>query len=215
MHKKTHRTALALMLCAAMLTGCGTASSAEPAGTSAAPLPYGTTVTEVFTGKKLPVRYDYSYISEEAVDAVLSYYTAIQNDDAALFSGMQFPLWKNYFLSQVLGGQYTDEDILHNTHKAMNEYVGGEFEYALIDITDSVRNDGYQASQNIVQMLDDLSSDQGGGVISADISAFYELTVTRYLAKKGTNQPGETDTALLDERLFVFCHKGQWYIIYN
>lgn len=214
MHKNTHRAA-AFLLSAALLTGCGTVSSTEPAETSAAPLPYGATVTELLTGKQLPVRYDDRYLSEEAADAALRYYTAIQNNDTALFSEMQFPLWKNYFLSQVLGGQYTDEDILHNTHTAMQQYVGGEFEYALIDITDSVLNDGYQASQNIVQLLDDLSADQGGGVISEDISAFYELTITRYLAKKGTNQPGETDTALLDEKLFVFCHKNQWYIIYN
>ena len=215
MHKNTHRTAAALLLSAALLTGCGTASSTEPAETSAAPLPYGATVTEVFEGRQLPVRYDYRYIDEGAVSAALDYYTAIQNNDFALFSKLQFPLWRDYFLDQVLGGQYTDEQILDNTHKAMQSYLGGEFEYSLIYITDAVLNDGYQASQNIVQMLEDLSVDQGKEPVSDDISAFYELTVTRYLAKKGTNQPGETDTALLDERLFVFCHGGQWYIIYN
>lgn len=212
MHTKKLRAALAVLMSAAVLTACGGQSSTE---TSSAPLPYGATVTEVFEGKKLPVRYDYRYLKEEAADAVLEYYTAIQQNDLALFQSIQFPLWHDYFLGQLLGGQYTDADILTNTNTAMKEYVGGDFEYALIDITDSVRNDGYQAAQNIVQMLDDMSTDQGKGTVSGDISDFYELTVTRYLAKKGTNKPGETDTALLDEKLFVFCHSGKWYIIYN
>lgn len=215
--KRPLAAAVCALLCAAVLCGCGegSAESGASASSKASKLPYGATIVEDYQTRRLPVRYDNRYLAEEAVDTVVSYYSAIQDNDLKLFEEIQFPLWHDYFLSGYLKGEYTDQQILRNTYDAMKEYAGGDFAYALIDITDSIPNDGFQASQNIVSMLDDLAKDQGKAEVSGDISAFYELTVTRYLAKKGAVKPGETDQALLNEKLFVFCHKGQWYIIYN
>ena len=207
-----------VLLCAAGLlavfTGCE-ASSSAPEVIPESELPYGATLVKDVTNHVLPVQYDRRFLPAEAVDAALTYYDAIRSGDAEKFAAIQFPLWHDFNLEKTLGGEVTDAQILESTGKALKDFVGADFDFSLIDITGCVENEGHEATQNVLAVLDMIAEEKGQGKVSPDISKFFEVTVTRYLTKKGSGKKGETDLSLKDELLYVFCHKDKWYVIYN
>ena len=203
-----------VLLCAAGLlavfTGCDAASSGETY-IPQSELPYGATLTKDIKSYSMPVQYDERFVPVEAVKTALSYYEAIHNVDAEKFSALQFPMWHDFYLSETLGGEFTDAQILENTDKELKEFVGSDYDFALIDITGCVENEGKETTQNVLAVLDKMAEEKGESKISEDVGQFYELTVTRYLTKKGSGKHGETDLALKDELLYVFSYKDQWY----
>ena len=207
-----------VLLCAAGLlaafTGCE-ASSSAPEVIPESELPYGATLVKDVTNHVLPVQYDRRFLPAEAVDAALTYYDAIRSGDAEKFAAIQFPLWHDFNLEKTLGGEVTDAQILESTGKALKDFVGADFDFSLIDITGCVENEGHEATQNVLAVLDMIAEEKGQDKVSPDISKFFEVTVTRYLTKKGSGKKGETDLSLKDELLYVFCHKDKWYVIYN
>ncbi len=178
-------------------------------------LPYGATIAVNKEDYILPVQYDYRFISEEMLNTVLRYYYSIQSNDAELFAELQHPLYMNYQLDEVLGGKYTNEDILDNSGEALRTFNEGDFAFSFIDITDCITGKSHTTSATLMEILDSLSEDADGTKISKDITQFFELTVTRYLTDAGSGIKGETNKVMYDEKLFVFECKDEWYIIYN
>ncbi len=179
-------------------------------------LPYGATITVNKKDYILPVQYDHRFINEELLNTVLRYYYAIQTDNVEMFTQIQHPLYMQYQLDDVLGGKYTNEDILDNSNEALRIFNDGkDYVFSFIDITDCVKGTEYTTSATLLEILDNLSEEADGSKISKDISQFYELTVTRYFADKDSCIKGETDKAMYDEKLFAFECKDEWFIIYN
>lgn len=214
--QKTIRRGLAAALCALLLSGCGSSqANNKPKDTAEEDLPYGATLVLDNQKHKITVQYDSRFIKEESLDTLVDYYYAIQSKDAALFNKVQYPLMHDYLLGDMLKGEYTDEDIIENTYKTIRDYVGTDFDFSMIDITGCIVNDGFQASQNVVTLLDDLAESKNLSKPSEKISDFYELTITRYFTEKGSGVRSETDKSAAGETLFLFCCDGQWYVMYN
>lgn len=179
-------------------------------------LPYGSTITVNKEDYILPVQYDHRFINEELLNTVLRYYYAVQTNDVEMFTQMQHPLYMQYQLEEVLGGKYTNEDILDNSGEALRTFNDNQdFVFSFIDITDCVKGTEYTTSATLLEILDSLSEEADGSKLSKDITQFYELTITRYLADQDSGIKGETDKVMYDEKLFVFECKDEWYIIYN
>lgn len=178
-------------------------------------MPYGATIAVNKEDYILPVQYDYRFVDAELLNAVLRYYYAIQKNDTKLFTEIQHPLYMEYQLEEVLGGKYTNEEILDNTYKSLTELNEGEFAFSFIDITGCVKGESHTTSATIMEILDALSEEAGGEKLSKDITQFYELTITRYLTDADSEIKGETNTVLYDEVLFAFECADEWYIIYN
>ncbi len=197
----------------AALTGCNQNNGLNVAEKD---LPYGATITVNKEDYILPVQYDHRFVDEELLNTVLRYYYAVQTDNVEMFTQMQYPLYMQYQLEEVLGGKYTNEDILDNSGEALRTFNDGkDFVFSFIDITDCVKGTEYTTSATLLEILDDLSEEADGSKISKDITQFYELTVTRYLADKDSGIKGETNKVMYDEKLFAFECKDEWYIIYN
>ncbi len=214
-HKHTKAIAAAV-LAATMLTTVTGCDQGNGLNVAEEDMPYGATIAVNKTDYILPVQYDYRFVDTELLNAVLRYYYAVQTDDLEMFTEMQHPLYMAYQLEEVLGGKYTNEDILDNSGEALRTFNDGkDFEFSFIDITDCVKGTEYTTSATLIEILDDLSDEADGSKISKDITQFYELTITRYLADKGSGVKGETNKIMYDETLFVFECKDAWYIIYN
>lgn len=210
---KAFSTALLVTTFLPVLTACDRNNGLNVAEED---LPYGSTITVNKEDYILPVQYDHRFINEELLNTVLRYYYAVQTNDVEMFTQMQHPLYMQYQLEEVLGGQYTNEDILDNSGEALRTFNDDQdFVFSFIDITDCVKGTEYTTSATLLEILDDLSEEADGSKLSKDITQFYELTITRYLADQGSGIKGETDKVMYDEKLFVFECKDEWYIIYN
>lgn len=198
-------------LFALALTGCGAQNSSSEAQND---MPYGATVIKDMD-RDTTVSYDKRFLDAAAVDQVYAYYHAIQTKDAEAFSAAVFPLYHAYQLEDVYGGNVTDQALVDTTYDAIVEYFGYDFEYTLLDITDAVTEDYISADRDsFLSMLDDLAADKGEPSVSEHTQAFYELTVTRYIAEQGSGVRAETDDMMEDETLFAIQYDGEWYVIY-
>mgnify|MGYP006873162289 CR=1 FL=1 len=202
----------ALLLAGILLTAaaCGEESSTTGGVQEAMEdMPYGATMTKISNTDRPSVLYDARYISDGMLEAVLGYYTAIQTQDADRFTALQFPLYRSYQLENVLGGEFTDADILASTYSALSEYNGGDFVFSMIEITDYSTGVDNSRTDELLALLDGISADQGGDKISEDVTALCELTITRYLADADSDEHAETDTVLADEALFVMEYQSR------
>ncbi len=214
-HKHIKSIAAALLAAASLtaLTGC---DGKNGLNVEEKDLPYGATITVNKEDYILPVQYDHRFVNDELLNTVLRYYYAVQTDNIEIFTEMQHPLYMKYQLEEVLGGKYTNEDILDNSGEALRAFNDSkDFVFSFIDITDCVKGTEYTTSATLMEILDNLSDEADGTKISKDITQFYELTVTRYLADKDSGIKGETNKVMYDEKLFAFECKDEWYIIYN
>ncbi|MBE6847908.1 MAG: hypothetical protein E7503_07265 [Ruminococcus sp.] len=178
-------------------------------------MPYGATIAVNREDYILPVQYDYRFVSEEMLNTILRYYYAIQSNDVELFTELQHPLYMEYQLEEVLGGKFTNEDILDNSGEALRTFNEGDFAFSFIDITDCIPAQEHTTSATLMEILDTLSKEKDGSKISKDITQFCELSVTRYLTDADSGIKGETNKVMYDEKLFVFECKDEWYIIYS
>lgn len=195
------------------LSACGE-SSAENI-TCEAGMPYGATISSKINKDKPSINYDARFVTEEMVNLVLDFYTAIQTKDGEKFSSLLLPLYHDYELTSVYGGKYTDQDIMNNTYDAISKSYEHDFIFSLVEITGFNSNWVEHTGGNLLPMLDDLSKKEDGTVFSDGLTVFCELTVTRYLAEADSDIHSETNTALKGEILYVLCHDGQWYLIYT
>ncbi len=204
----------ALLLCGMLLTA---AACGDSSGTTVAEedLPYGATLTLVKNTDLPSVQYDTRFLTEEMVQTVLAYYDSIEEQNTAAFTALQLPLYREYELNTVYENAFTDEDLIANAYAGFADYFGGDFKFSMIDITDCIVGDSYSTSAALLEMLDGLSEEKDGTKISEDITEFYELTVTRYLAAADSDIHTETDCVVEGETLFLLQYLGQWYIIYN
>ena len=207
------RKCIALLFCGA-LAFSATACNKDDGIITEDEMPYGATMAVNLDDYILPVQYDYRFITEDMLDVITRYYYAIQTQNDELFQEVQFPLYHDYQLNEVLDGEYTDQVILENTHKAITEFNEGDFAFSFIDITDAEKGKEYTTSAPLLEIMDSLSEEKDGTKISKKIKHFYELTITRYVADAGSNMKGETNKALQGEKLFVFQCEDKWYILY-
>ena len=212
MKQKWIAAAGALLLALCPLTGCG---QQDNLNMTADEMPYGSTIIKK-TDLSVPIQYDRRFLDDELVSTLASYYHALQEKDTAEFSALMFPLYHNYELETVYEGKYTDEDVVNNTHEAMASLHGGDFDFALIDVTDLITKQGTSENYDALYlMLDDLAEDAGEKPVTKDMQALYELTVDRYLCDKGQGIKGETDSLIEGERLFALKYENEWYLIYT
>ena len=205
----------ALLLAACPLTACEHKGSYGDLNMTEDDMPYGSTLVKN-TDYGVPLQYDRRFIEDALAEKLASYYHALQENDAAEFSAVLFPLYHNYELETVYDGKYTDADIVNNTHEAMKELHGGDFDFALLDITDIISEQG--ESQNydaLTGMLDQLAKDNDQKPVTEEMQVLYELTIDRYFCDKGKGIKGETDSLLEAERLFALKYQDQWYLIYT
>lgn len=208
---KHNRFAACAVLLALALTGCGAQESS--AGTED-DLPYGATITKDMS-RGITMSYDARFLDAAAADRIYAYYHAIQTKDAAEFASAVFPLYHEYQLEEVYGGELTDQDLLDTTYDAITEYFGYDFVFSMIEVTDAVTEDYISPDRdNFLAMFDDLAADEGKPSVSEHTDAFYELSVTRYVAEQGAGERGETDDVLRDETLFAIRYDGEWYVVY-
>lgn len=208
--KQNFFAAFAVLFALAM-TGCGAQESSSDAQDA---MPYGATLTQDVS-RGTAMRYDKRFLDAAAVDQVYAYYHAIQTKDAEAFSAALLPLYHAYQLEDVYGGDITDQALVDNTYDAISEYFGYDFEYTLLDITDAVTEDYISADRDsFLSMLDDLAADKGEPSVSEHTQAFYEVSVTRYIAEQGSGVRAETDDMMEDEKLFAIQYDGEWYVIY-
>lgn len=211
MKQRMFAVAGVILLTACTLTGCG--------GTTDAPdtqeeLPYGATITKV-TSREIAVCYDARYLEAALVDQIYAYYHAIQTKDAAEFSAALFPLYHDYQLEDVYGGELSDQELLDTTYDVITEYFGYDFEFALLDVTEAVTEDYLSADRDsLLFMLDDLAADKGQPSVTEHTQNFYQLTVTRYVTEQGSGIRSETDDVLEGETLFAIQYDNEWYLIY-
>ena len=210
-----HKYTAVLLGAALLLTGCG--KSPEPEFQEDE-LPYGATIT-IDTTRSVALQYDYRFLDSNELDVIAAYFTAIENADAQALADVQFPLYHDYQLNQVLGGQYTDEDIASGMQYGYEKSYGAPFEFALIDITEraDLRNPAQATDDGngLIELLDALTSNNGMPKFSETTAGFYELTVTRYLADAGSGAQSETETYITDEKLYTMEYQGKWYVIYT
>ena len=206
----------AAVLCAAalLMTGCAGGSSSSAENTPVEEMPYGSMLTHKVTLTP-SIQYDSRFLSDGAADAICRFYRAVQSNDVNLFTGVQFPLWHDYFMNTYLEGKYTDEQILKETNQNIRDGFGGNFRFSLIDVTDCIMNTTNPETESIVTVLDDLAKDKGQDPVSKDIDAFAKVTVTRYLTEPTSTHKDITDDALKDETLFLMHHQQTWYVIFE
>ena len=85
----------------------------------------------------------------------------------------------------------------------------------MIEAAEVYTADGESADRDqLRQMLDDLAADQEAPIVSAHTTYFYELSMTRYMKEKGSDDHAETDYKLSGEQLFALKYDDEWYLIY-
>lgn len=215
MKRKFIALAGALLLTVCPLTGCGSTGSNNDLNLTEDEMPYGSTLVKV--GElAVPVQYDRRFLEDALVEKLAAYYHALQEKDSEAFSALMFPLYHNYELETVYEGKYTDADVVNNTHEAMKSLHGGDFDFALIDVTDLITKQGTSENYDALYlMLDQLAEDNGQEPVTKNMQALYELTVDRYLCDKGAGIKGETDSLIEGERLFALKYENEWYLIYT
>lgn len=205
----------ALLLAACPLTGCGKPYNNTDLNMTEDEMPYGSTLVKN-TEFSVPLQYDRRFIEDALAEKLGHYYHALQENDAAEFSAVLFPLYHNYEMETVYEGKYTDADVVKNTHDAMESLHGGEFDFALLDITEMITRQGISEHYDaLYTMLDQLAEDSGQESVTKDMQALYELTIDRYFCNKGEGIRGETNSVLEGERLFALKSKDTWYLIYT
>lgn len=215
MNRKFIAIAGALLLTVCPLTGCGKPYNNTDFNMTEEDMPYGSTLIKN-TDFSVPLQYDRRFIEDALAEKIGAYYHALQENDAAEFSALLFPLYHNYELETVYEGKYTDADIVKNTHEAMESIHGGEFDFALLDITDMITKQGVSENYDaLYTMLDQLAEDNGQEPVTKDMQALYELTIDRYFCDKGAGIHGETNSLIEGERLFALKYKDTWYLIYT
>jgi hypothetical protein len=207
--KKLCSAALACIL----LTGCGnTAKSSKTVKEE--DLPYGATIS-MNQNTLIASQYDARFITEPMRDAVLKYYHAIETKDMDTYLAVQLPMWHDYTINTVYNGQYTDLQLLKTAYDTCALNYGGSFEYAMISIEDAKKCTAGSEGQQIVDVLDQLAEDKNEEKPSAHIGGVWELSVTKFLSKKGSNVRGETSDIQKDEQLYLIEYNSEWYVIYT
>ncbi len=208
MHRKPLGCILAGIL-AVSVCGCGSSGQTITQDE----LPYGATIESHKEDGILPSQYDFRFVTADMRDTVLRYYYAIQTKDTALFESVQHPLWRDYELNTVYSGQFTDEQLLSAAYDQLALKMTDDFEFSFIDITDAEKCEEGSDGMRIVEVLDALAKDKGESDFS--VQAMWKLTVTRFLAKKGSGVRGETSVVLEDEMLYLMQCQNDWYLIYT
>ena len=204
----------ACMGLALLLTACGTGTSSVSDFITEEHMPYGATLVKS-VDRTIAMQYDDRFVTPHMADTVHGYYLAVQENDAAAFTALQIPLYRDYYLGTVLGGKYTDEQIVSNTYEQLREWNEGDFVYSMIDITDCENLKENMESDPIVMMLDALAEEQNQEKFSTQISEYYKVTVTRYVTDKNSGVRGETGKVLSGEVLYLLLVGTEWKIIYS
>jgi len=194
-----------------LLTGCGT--QAQPKNNyTQDELPYGATMTVNYE-TTIPIQFDSRFITNDMRDAVVKYYNAIQTKDVDSYIAVQLPQWHDYAINTVYSGQYTDLQLLKTVYDNSAKDFGGSFTYTMVSIESAKQCTAESQCQQVVDVLDELAKEQGKEKISKDITAKWEISVTRFLDKKGSEVRGETKNILKDDTLYLIEYQTQWYII--
>lgn len=210
--KQKFLAACAVLLAVCALNGCGGESS-ETTETQD-DMPYGSTVVNDME-RDIAVSYDKRFLEDGLVDQIYAYYHAISAKDAAEFTSALFPLYHEYQLEEVYGGEIDDQTLLDTTYDTIAEYFGYDFAFSLLEVTDAVTEDFVSADRDsFYAMLEALASDKGEPSLAEHTQGFCELTVTRYVTEAGSGVRHETGDVLEHETLFAIQYDGEWYVIY-
>lgn len=217
-----------------LLTACGQGGSTQPAQANdpnalvgggaefdyaEEDLPYGSTLV-LDSEHTITAQYDKRYVVPGAVDVMIRYYTAIRNKNADEFHAVQYPLFNDFMLKDVLKGEYTDAEIVENTYNGYKSYnKDADFDFAFLDVTScqpvTVETMFETYGTPIVALLDTLAEQNQETKVSERVQDFYRLTVKRYLTNAASGVRTETDVYLNDEILYVLKDGGKWYVIYS
>ena len=214
MKHKILAAACALLLTVCPLTGCASSQSESDTITSDQ-FPYGAT-TAVNWSRNIPMAYDTRFLEDGLLDKLYDYYHSIETKDGDLLKSSVFPLYDEYLIESVYENKVTEQQIVDETNKAINEYFGYDFDFAYIEIADLVEKDGVSGTRDTLkQLLDDIAEKKGEKKVSEDTQHFYELTVTRHFAKKGSGTRAETPDVLTGEILYAIQYQNEWYVIFS
>lgn len=207
-------------LCTGVMTGCKdekSSSKAEDDGVTIdmEDMEYGATIRTDRKAYSIPLQYDRRFFDEEALKTLAAYYYSIQTNDAELFRSVQQPLYLDYLIKTVNQNKFTLEEMVQNSHDAMKERFGGEFEYALAYVEEcATKDDAYSNIPMILNMIDDAASVAGEAKISDKIETIYEMKVVLYLTEKGSGKQGEVGTQVPGTMLYMYQYDGSWYVVY-
>ena len=211
--KKTFRYAAAMLctvLTAASLAGC---KSTEEDGTiKQKDLPYGATIT-IKNNFAIKIQYDERFLSQELVARVVEYYQSIQDRDAEKYAGVLFPMYHDYLLNTVSGGQSNNQEYVNNEYDNFKKTLGKAFDFSYLEISNAGRGKQYKDSAALLNSLDDIAKESGKSAVSDKIDDIYELKMTCYLTEDQSGVRTETGCSLEDLSLFALHCDGKWYLI--
>lgn len=209
--KKTTMILASVLLCTCMLSACGDSSSGDDIAME--DLPYGATLT-VDKSREIGIQFDRRYLEDNLLDVIIAYHHALQTNNAEEFSACLFPLYHEYELEELYGGEVTDAAIVETSNAELEAYYGEPYAFSLIDITGMIWEDNVSPDRDaLLGMLDDLAADAGQPAVSEELQALYELNITVYLDSKDSGTKSETDV-YMTEALYAIHYEGKWYLIY-
>lgn len=194
-----------------LLSGCG---GGEESTIAQDDLPYGATLAVDTKSYAVPVQYDSRKVPAALLQQVARYYDAIETENAEEFAAVQLPVFREYRL-KTLQGQYTEEDILGNTHDAVIQTFGEEFEYALIDITGFEEDPQTAEGAKLSATLDGIAEEMEESKPSDVTDLYVKMTISRYLTAKDSGVTGETNDVIADEILYAVKQGEDWFLIYS
>ena len=215
MKHKFSAAACACMLAACSLTGCGAAGESSDDGMNLEQYPYGSTLVED-TSRSMTISYDKRFLDDALVEKIYTYYHSLESKDGEAFGSVMFPLYHDYQLHTLYEDSMTDQDLAEGTHDNIKEYFGYDFDYAFIDVTNVVTKLGESSGRDSLElMLDQLAEEKKQKPVSDDTQHLYEMTITRYIDKKGSGTKTQTNDSMSDETLYAIQYQNEWYLMYS
>lgn len=162
---------------------------------------YGQALKEV-DGKEIYLIYDGRYVTDDEMNAITDYYSAIQNKDYELFKTTQ-PVPYIDFLEDKQSKEITS--YVDDFYKEVEDGVGDEFDFSQLEVTDCGSSREDTGINDIKELLDGIYEDSGMEKSFSDTVEDAKYIVFNLSAE---SQSGETFN-LTDEMKYIFtCEDG-------
>ena len=153
------------------------------------------------------------FLDDDLVQTVARYYHALQENQPEEYSEVIFAPYHDYELNTLYEGLISDTIIVANANQVMKQYYGKDCDIALVDITNAVTADNIDPIRDGTKnMLITLAGDESIENFEEDLTALYQLELTRYLTDKGSGVHSETEFPISGEILYAAQYRNKWYV---
>lgn len=195
MTKKIFSLLSCAVFSAVLFCGCGDMSNSSNEDY------YGQALKEV-DGKDIYLIYDGRYVTDDEMNAITNYYSAIQNKDYELFKTTQ-PVPYVDFLEKKQSKEISS--YVDDFYKEVEDGVGGDFDFSQLEVTDCGSSREDTGINDIKELLDGIYENSGMEKSFSDTVENAKYIVFNLSAE---SQSGETFN-LTDEMKYIFtCEDG-------